>query len=80
MNYCFFQGDGNVRYYELFDAELYFIFFNEYRSLFFQRGFGVMLKRGLDVIVCEIYRFYKLYNNNFVELIVMIVFRRVSIK
>ncbi|XP_020616213.1 coronin-1B-like [Orbicella faveolata] len=70
------KGDGNVRYYELSDAEPYFTFLNEYRSSSPQRGFGVMPKRGLDVTACEIYRFYKLHNNNFVEPIAMTVPRR----
>ena len=36
-----------------------------------------MPKRGVDVTACEIYRFYKLHNNNFVEPIAMTVPRRV---
>ena len=72
------QGDGNIRYYEVSDAEPYFTFLNEYRSSSPQRGLGVMPKRGLDVTTCEIYRFYKLHNNNFVEPIAMTVPRRVS--
>ena len=73
----FFQGDGNIRYYELSETEPYFTFLNEYRSSSPQRGLGVMPKRGLDVTSCEIYRFYKLHNNNFVEPIAMTVPRRV---
>ena len=80
MYHCLFQGDGNIRYYELSEAEPYFTFLNEYRSSSPQRGFGVMPKRGLDVTTCEIYRFYKLHNNNFVEPIAMTVPRRVSIE
>ena len=37
-----------------------------------------MPKRGLDCTTCEIYRFYKMHNNNFVEPIAMTVPRRVS--
>jgi hypothetical protein len=65
-------------YYELSHAAPYFTLLNEYRSSSPQRGFGVMPKRGLDVTACEIYRFYKLHNNNFVEPIAMTVPRRVS--
>ena len=72
------QGDGNIRYYEVSDVEPHFTFLNEYRSSSPQRGLGVMPKRGLDVTTCEIYRFYKLHNNNFVEPIAMTVPRRVS--
>ena len=77
-NFEFSQGDGNIRYYEVSDSEPYFTFLNEYRSSTPQRGLGVMPKRGLDVTSCEIYRFYKLHNNNFVEPIAMTVPRRVS--
>lgn len=72
------KGDGNIRYYEVSDSEPYFTFLNEYRSSTPQRGLGVMPKRGLDVTSCEIYRFYKLHNNNFVEPIAMTVPRRQS--
>lgn len=72
------KGDGNIRYYELSESEPYFTFLNEYRSSSPQRGLGVMPKRGLDVTTCEIYRFYKLHNNNSVEPIAMTVPRRQS--
>lgn len=72
------KGDGNIRYYEVSESEPYFTFLNEYRSSSPQRGFGVMPKRGVDVTACEIYRFYKLHNNNFVEPIAMTVPRRQS--
>lgn len=72
------KGDGNIRYYEVSDSEPYITFLNEYRSSAPQRGFGVMPKRGIDVTACEIYRFYKLHNNNFVEPIAMTVPRRQS--
>lgn len=61
------------------ESEPYFTFLNEYRSSSPQRGFGVMPKRGLDVTTCEIFRFYKLHNNNFVEPLAMTVPRRVSL-
>ncbi|KAJ7393880.1 hypothetical protein OS493_003547 [Desmophyllum pertusum] len=72
------KGDGNIRYCEVSESEPYFNFLNEYRSSSPQRGLGVMPKRGLDVTSCEIYRFYKLHNNNFVEPIAMTVPRRQS--
>ena len=77
---AFSQGDGNIRYCEVSESEPYFNFLNEYRSSSPQRGLGVMPKRGLDITSCEIYRFYKLHNNNFVEPIAMTVPRRVSTK
>lgn len=72
------KGDGNIRYYEVSESEPYFTFLNEYRSSSPQRGLGVMPKRGLDVTTCEIFRFYKLHNNNFVEPLPMTVPRRQS--
>ena len=36
-----------------------------------------MPKRGLDVKCCEMYRFYKMHNNGFVEPLPMTVPRRV---
>lgn len=72
------KGDGNIRYYEASESEPYITFLNEYRSSSPQRGLGVMPKRGVDVTACEIFRFYKLHNNNFVEPIAMTVPRRQS--
>jgi len=52
------KGDGNIRYFELGDDQLYFL--SEFKSSTPQRGLGMMPKRGVDVSTCEIVRFYKL--------------------
>lgn len=55
------KGDGNIRYYEITDAEPYMHYLSEYKSSSPQRGLGWMPKRGLDVTKNEIFRFYKLH-------------------
>ena len=73
-----FQGDGNIRYYEL-SAEAPFVhYLHEYRSSSPQRGVGAMPKRAVDVNSCEVARFYKLHQSGLCEPISMIVPRRVS--
>ena len=57
---------------------VYFRFLNEYRSSSPQRGLGVLPKRGVDVSVCEVLRFFKLHNNGYIEPIQMTVPRRVK--
>ncbi|XP_020557569.1 coronin-2A isoform X2 [Oryzias latipes] len=54
------QGDGNIRFYELSAEKPFISFLNEYRSVLPQKGLGVMPKRGLDVMGCEVFRFYRL--------------------
>ena len=72
-----FQGDGNIRYFEILDDSVSFL--SQYPSSDPQRGLGQMPKRGLDVSKCEIARFYKLHTNKqIIEPLPMIVPRRVS--
>ncbi|KAI9501495.1 hypothetical protein BX070DRAFT_239953 [Coemansia spiralis] len=59
------KGDGNIRYYEYADEQLYFL--SEYSSPEPQRGLGVMPKRGVDVAKCEVTRFFKVSSNSLVE-------------
>ncbi|KAA0706437.1 Coronin-2A [Triplophysa tibetana] len=54
------KGDGNIWYYEVTDVKPHIHFLAEYHCQFPQRGMGVMPKRGLDVSVCEVFRFYRL--------------------
>ncbi|XP_051735211.1 coronin-2B isoform X1 [Ctenopharyngodon idella] len=60
MLYLAGKGDGNIRYYEVSAMKPYVHFLSEYRSPSPQRGLGVMPKRGLNVSVCEVFRFYRL--------------------
>jgi len=52
------KGDGNIRYFELADDQLYFL--SEFKSSTPQRGLTMMPKRGVNVSDCEIVAFYKL--------------------
>uniref|UniRef100_A0A3P9LHY7 Coronin n=1 Tax=Oryzias latipes TaxID=8090 RepID=A0A3P9LHY7_ORYLA len=60
MLYLAGKGDGNIRFYELSAEKPFISFLNEYRSVLPQKGLGVMPKRGLDVMGCEVFRFYRL--------------------
>ncbi|XP_061524903.1 coronin-2A-like isoform X4 [Phycodurus eques] len=60
MLYLAGKGDGNIRYYELSSEKPYISFLTEFRSPLPHKGLAVMPKRGLDVNICEIFRFYRL--------------------
>ncbi|CAG8443126.1 16411_t:CDS:2, partial [Gigaspora rosea] len=53
--------DGNIRYYEFENDELFFL--AEYKSSGPQRGMSFMPKRGINVTECEIARAYKVSSN-----------------
>ncbi|XP_008198815.1 coronin-2B isoform X2 [Tribolium castaneum] len=55
------KGDGNIRYYEVTDEPPYIHFLSQFLSGSPQRGLGIMPKRGLNIHICEIFRFYKLH-------------------
>ncbi|XP_076342004.1 coronin-2B-like isoform X1 [Tachypleus tridentatus] len=55
------KGDGNIRYYELVDEAPWCHYLHQFLSGSPQRGLGFMPKRGLDVMRCEVFRFYKLH-------------------
>ncbi|KAJ2080465.1 Coronin-like protein crn1 [Coemansia sp. RSA 988] len=59
------KGDGNIRYYEYSDDQMYQL--SEYSSPEPQRGLGVMPKRGVDVNKCEVMRFYKVASGTMIE-------------
>lgn len=61
MVYVAGKGDGNIRYYEIVDEPPWCHYLNQFLTGFPQRGLGVMPKRGLDVLRCEVFRFYKLH-------------------
>ncbi|KAM6909047.1 coronin-2A [Xenentodon cancila] len=60
MLYLAGKGDGNIRCYELSSEKPFINFLTEYRSPLPQKGLGFMPKRGLDVSICEVFRFYRL--------------------
>ncbi|XP_024118561.2 coronin-2A [Oryzias melastigma] len=77
MLYLAGKGDGNIRFYELSAEKPFISFLNEYRSVLPQKGLGVMPKRGLDVMGCEVFRFYRLIAvKDLVEPLSMIVPRK----
>ncbi|XP_022251440.1 coronin-2B-like isoform X2 [Limulus polyphemus] len=55
------KGDGNIRYYEIVDEAPWCHYLHQFLTGSPQRGLGFMPKRGLDVMSCEIFRFYKLH-------------------
>ncbi|KAJ1982100.1 Coronin-like protein crn1 [Dimargaris verticillata] len=58
MLYLAGKGDGNIRYFEFENDEMYYL--AEYKSGEPQRGMASMPKRGLSTSDCEVMRFYKL--------------------
>ncbi|XP_060792842.1 coronin-2B [Neoarius graeffei] len=60
MLYLAGKGDGNIRYYEVSAEKPFIHFLAEYRSPLPHKGLGVMPKRGLDTVQCEVFRFYRL--------------------
>jgi len=52
------KGDGNIRYYEVADAEIFYL--SEFKSAIPQRGLAVMPKRGVNVSENEIVKMLKL--------------------
>jgi len=52
------KGDGNIRYFEFVDDQLYYL--SEFKSSNPQRGLGMMPKRGVSVSECEIAKVFKL--------------------
>lgn len=55
-----FQGDSQIRYFEVNDDAPYVHYLNSYQSSDPQRGIGFMPKRGVNVNICEIARSVKL--------------------
>ncbi|KDO23448.1 hypothetical protein SPRG_11375 [Saprolegnia parasitica CBS 223.65] len=57
------KGDGNIRYYEMNDADPFAYPLNEYRSTVAARGMAMIPKRGCDIMSCETTRLLKLTTN-----------------
>lgn len=68
------KGDGNIRYYEYDNDELFPL--SEYKSAEPQRGIAFMPKRGVDVKDNEVVRAYKTVYDTLIEPIQFIVPRR----
>lgn len=76
MIYLCGKGDSAIKYVEITDESPYVHFLSQYQSSDPQRGIGWMPKRGLNVNVCEIARFYKLHQKGLCEVIPMTVPRK----
>ena len=67
-----------ICYYEVRTEAPYLLRLSEYRHSSPQKSLGKMCKRGLDFSRCEVFRFYKLHPNNWIEPLPMFCPRRVS--
>jgi len=76
MVYLCGKGDSAIKYFEITDENPYVHFLSIFQSGDPQRGIGFMPKRGLNVNVCEITRFYKLHQKGLCEVIPMTVPRK----
>lgn len=70
------KGDGMIRYYEIRQEQPFLMRLSEYRHSSPQKSLGKMCKRGLDTSRCELFRFYKLHPNNWIEPLPMVCPRR----
>lgn len=70
------KGDSMIRYFEITDDAPFIHYLNMYQSPDPQRGIGFMPKRGVNVNICEIARFYKLHTKGLCEPIPMTVPRK----
>jgi coronin-1B/1C/6 len=74
---CFFSffSDGNIRYYEYDNDELFSL--SEFKAIEPQRGMAFMPKRALHINECEIARAYKV-GTTLIEPVSFTVPRKVS--
>ena len=55
------KGDGNIRYYELFENQLHYL--NEFRDGFSGKAYFYFNKNVVDVHKCEVLRMAKIYDS-----------------
>ena len=80
MVYLVGRGDGNIRFYEVMNEAPWLQYLNQFVSGAPQRSVGVLPKRGVDVMSCEVFRLYKLHTNrDLVEPISMVVPRKTDV-
>lgn len=70
------KGDSVIRYFEITAEPPFVHYINTFQTPDPQRGIGMMPKRGCDVTVCEIARFYRLNNSGLCQVISMTVPRK----
>lgn len=79
--FCFrfnLQGDSVIRYFEVTPEPPFVHYINTFQTPDPQRGIGMMPKRGCDVNLCEITRFYRLNSSGLCQVITMTVPRKVN--
>jgi len=76
MIYLCGKGDSVIRYFEVTDEAPYVHYLNQFLSSEPQRGIGMMPKRGVNVNLCEITRFYRFTGKGYCEVIPMTVPRK----
>ncbi|XP_055689306.1 coronin-6 isoform X1 [Lutzomyia longipalpis] len=67
------KGDSVIRYFEVTPEPPFVHYINTYQTQDPQRGIGMMPKRGCDVNINEIAKFYRLNNNGYCQIISMTV-------
>jgi coronin-1B/1C/6 len=70
------KGDSVIRYFEITAEPPFVHYINTFQTPDPQRGIGMMPKRGCDVSICEIARFYRLNNSGFCQVVSMTVPRK----
>ncbi|XP_011678480.2 coronin-2B isoform X2 [Strongylocentrotus purpuratus] len=71
------KGDSSIWYYEILSEKPYLFYLSQFMSSGPQRGLGFMPKRGVDMKINEVVRFYKVHaSKNLCEPISMIVPRK----
>ncbi|XP_065883807.1 coronin-1A-like [Dysidea avara] len=76
MVYIVGKGDTQIKYFEIVDSSPYAHFLTMYQSSVPQRGVGVLPKRNVNFMECEVMRFYKLQTKGIIEPIAMTVPRK----
>lgn len=71
------KGDGNIRYYEFQNDELFEL--SEYQSVEPQRGFAVAPKRSVNVKENEVFKAYKTVGDHYIEPISFYVPRKAEV-
>lgn len=69
-----------IRYFEITAEHPFVHYINTFQTPDPQRGIGMMPKRGCDVSICEIAKFYRLNNSGLCQVISMTVPRKVTIE
>lgn len=72
------KGDSVIRYFEVTPEPPFVHYINTFQTPDPQRGIGMMCKRGCDVSICEIARFYRLNNSGLCQVRIIFDFGEAS--